>query len=117
MTTQVSNGVAKQVTELGREHPGLASSKDNLFVLWFLQAYVVGEDDKNLEASVVGAAKDGGFDAIYIDSRSKIVHLVQGKYRRGFGAKPEPTVEIDRFLRDSEMLYSDDRGKFDEPML
>lgn len=114
MTTEASVGIAKELAELGRAHPGLASTKDNLFVLWFLKAYVVGETDNNVAASVVGASKDGGFDAIYIDSGAKIVHLVQAKYRANFGSKAEPTSDIDRFVMDSESLYSDDNSRLSD---
>lgn len=114
MSARISEGIAKQLNELQREHPGLANSRDNLFVLWFLRAYIVGEEDKNIAGSIVGASKDGGFDAVHIDPRSQIVHLVQAKYRKSFGSKPEPTVEIDRFISDCESLYSEDRSKLQD---
>ncbi|MCK1656742.1 AIPR family protein [Bradyrhizobium sp. 151] len=114
MTTVASEGIRKELAELGRAHPGLASGKDNLFVLWFLKAYVAGEADNNIAASVVGASKDGGFDAIYIDSGARIVHLVQGKYRASFGSKAEPPSDIDRFVMDSESLYSGDSSRLND---
>lgn len=107
MNLDVSDGIATKIGELAQEHPGLAKSKDNLFVLWFLEAYVFGRGADNTARHICGATKDGGFDAIAVDSQSRMVHVVQGKLRQ-FG-KAEPTGEIDKFVRDCADLCASDR--------
>lgn len=110
MSTQVRAGIEKQIEELAKEYPGLARAKDNLFVLWFLQAYVLGEDVSDIDQYICGFKGDGGIDAIIVDAQAKMVHLVQGKLRQGLG-KAEPSHDIDRFLKDCALVCSEDREK------
>ncbi|MET4214038.1 hypothetical protein [Bradyrhizobium sp. LA2.1] len=110
MSIQVRDGIAKQISELAKEYPGLAKARDNLFVLWFLQAYVLGEETSDIDQYVCGFRGDGGIDAIFVDGQARMVHLVQGKLRQTFG-KVEPSHDIDRFVRDCAIVCSADKEK------
>lgn len=59
-------------------------SNDELFVLWFLRAFVT-EDEKAAVDSLIGVSGDKGVDAIYIDDKARDVFIIQGKYREQGG--------------------------------
>jgi hypothetical protein len=71
---------------------------DQLFVLWFLRAFLT--DDENEAANaLVGGPKDKGIDAILFDDHIKCVILVQGKYREKFGGKNEHRADVTSFAQ------------------
>lgn len=61
---------------------------DELFVVWFLRAFVT-EDEEAAAKSLTGGGGDKGIDAVLIDDAAKIVFVVQGKYRQKFNQKNE----------------------------
>jgi hypothetical protein len=61
---------------------------DELFVVWFLRAFVT-EDEESAAKSLTGGGGDKGIDAVLIDDAAKIVFVVQGKYRQKFNQKNE----------------------------
>src|SRR4051812_38643346 len=82
------------VIELGEQYPRFAD--DDLFVLWFLRAYVTESLDRAAEA-IVGGSRDKGVDAILIDDAARAVFLVQGKYRKALEGKVESRSDIVAF--------------------
>lgn len=81
----------RQLLELGERHPKLA--EDDLFVLWFLRAFLTDTEDEARKA-LCGGANEKGVDAALIDDASKNISLVQGKLRRKVGAKAEKRADI-----------------------
>jgi len=69
----------KAIRDVKTEHFHLKD--DNAFVVWFAEAYVVGERAKAFEG-VTGSPGDQKVDAVYIDGGNRIVQLVQGKYHQ-----------------------------------
>lgn len=66
---------------------------DELFVVWFLRAYIT-EDEELALRSVSGGSRDKGIDAVLIDDRSRMVFVVQAKYRSRVGKRLEPRADL-----------------------
>ena len=71
---------------------------DELFVVWFLRAFVV-EDVMIAVDSLTGEAGDKSNDAILIQDDVKTVFLVQGKYHQAIGAKVEGRSDVTAFAQ------------------
>ena len=95
--------------ELSSGNPGL--KKDDLFVLWFLLAYVT-DDERQAAEAVAGGAKDRGVDAVLIDHAARAVHVVQGKYRETIGEKAEKRADVVSFAQLARTLTSEDTRAF-----
>ena len=76
----------RELDEFRDHYPTLHD--DELFILWFLRAFVVESENPALEA-LCGGSRDKGVDAILIDERTHIVFVVQGKYHQKAGATNE----------------------------
>ena len=81
----------RELTDFEERYPKLAD--DQLFVLWFLRAFVIEDDDQAANA-LVGGPRDKGVDAVLIDERAKVVFLVQGKYRQDLNGKTESRGDV-----------------------
>ena len=81
----------KEVREVQDRHPEL--SPDNAFVVWFLRAFVVDDEDTALTA-IVGGARDKGVDALHIDHENGVVSVIQGKYRQSTNAGSENRSDV-----------------------
>lgn len=77
---------------------------DDLFVLWFLRAYVTDSEDRAAEA-ITGGANDKGVDALLIDDAARAVFIVQGKYRQKLDAKTEGRSEVVAFAELANFLH------------
>lgn len=98
----------REVRELRDTHPYI--QPDNLFVLWFLKAFIA-TDEKDAEEALLGGAKDKGIDAIYIDPDARTVHVIQGKYHQG---RPSAKLSDVTALADlGRALLQDGRAQFD----
>jgi AIPR protein len=71
---------------------------DQLFVLWFLLASLVEDDDVAARA-VTGGAGDKGVDGVLVDHRTKGVFVVQGKLRESVNAKAESRSDVTSFAQ------------------
>ena len=71
-------------------------SHDELFILWFLRAFVT-EDEKAAVDSLTGVSGDKGADAIYIDDKARDVFIIQGKYREQMAKKSETRGDVTSF--------------------
>lgn len=67
--------------------------EDDLFVLWFLRAYIA-ETEEIAAESISGGSNDKGVDALLIDHVARCVFVVQGKYRQSLGAKSEARNDV-----------------------
>ncbi len=83
--------------ELQEQFPKLAI--DEVFVLWFLRAYLT-EDENEAASSLCGGPGDKGVDAVLIDGATKVVSIIQGKYRKGVAELPETEAVIIQFGRE-----------------
>lgn len=86
--------LAREVDTLSELYPKL--SEDNLFVLWFLSAFIT--DDIGLAVkSLCGKKGDKNIDAIFIDDKSKSIFVVQAKYRKDILGKSESRSDVTDF--------------------
>jgi hypothetical protein len=99
----------EQLADIGDRYPNFA--QDDLFVAWFLRAYVT-EDEKAAIEAVAGGSRDKGIDAIYIDHKGKAVFIVQGKYRKHFLAKLEDRKDVISFAELASVIYDPDHTRF-----
>ena len=98
-----------QVDELAQREPKLKN--DDLFVLWFIKAYISANDEQARKA-IAGGAGDKSVDAVYIDDAAKGVFIVQGKYRQKLLGKSEPRSEVLAFAQLAPLLAEADEAKF-----
>ena len=90
-TNALMKDIDKELDELRHRYPAL--KKEDLFVTWFLRAYVT-DDLEAAAKAVTNGPGDKGIDAIFIEDRSRSVFLVQGKYRHSVGLKSEGRNEV-----------------------
>ena len=100
-----------QLADLKGRHSNLAD--DDLFVAWFLRAYIT-ENEEEAVSAIVGGPGDKGLDAILIDERARAVFLVQSKYRKAVEAKSELRSDVISFAQLAAVLSDDDSTSFVE---
>jgi hypothetical protein len=71
---------------------------DQLFVVWFLRAFVT-EDEHEAADALCGGAGDKGVDAVLVDDSTKNIFIIQGKYRKGIAAKNEHRADVLSFAQ------------------
>ena len=81
-------------------------SDDQIFVLWFLRAFVTDNEDEAASA-LTGGAGDKNVDAVLLDEQAKMVFVVQGKYRRVAFLKNEARNDVLEFAQLSSVLWGD----------
>jgi hypothetical protein len=86
---------------------------DELFVVWFLRAYVTGNDD-HAANSVIGESKDKGIDALLIDDAARAVFVVQAKYRQKLDVKGENRADVMSFAEVVVRLTDRDEATFQQ---
>jgi hypothetical protein len=84
---------------------------DELFVAWFLRAYVTESEDLAAKA-VIGESKDKGIDALLIDDAARAVFVVQAKYRKQLDAKGESRTDVMSFAEVVVRLTDRDEATF-----
>jgi len=85
---------------------------DDVFVLWFLVAYLIEDEDQGARA-LVGGAGDKGIDAIWIDESAKAVFVVQAKFRESLGQRSENRNDVLGLLEVARYLSEKDNHKFE----
>jgi hypothetical protein len=78
---------------------------DDLFVLWFLRAYITDTEEAAAD-SITGGANDKGVDALLVDHAARAIFIVQGKYRQSLGGKSEGRSEVMAFSNLAAFLNS-----------
>ncbi len=86
--------------------------EEELFIVWFLRAYVTESEERAAEA-IIGGAGDKSLDAILVDDSSRAVFLVQGKNRKTLNGKPESRSDIVAFADLSARVHAKDDGEFE----
>lgn len=97
--------LANEMADLRDRYPNLKD--DELFVLWFLTAYVVDNPDVAANA-LVGSSRDKSVDAILIDHDADRVAIVQGKYST-IGKSAEGRPDVIAFSDLADVMADDDR--------
>ena len=93
-----------EVVLLRDEFPRL--SDDDLFVVWFMFAFVAGNKRDAVE-SLTGPSAERGIDALHLDHQAKLVTVVQGKYRQKLMANPESRADVISFATIARRLCGD----------
>ncbi len=75
----------------------------DLFIAWFLKAYVT-EKEQDAIGALVGGARDKSLDAVHIDDATKTVVIVQGKYRQRFNGALEHRSDVTVFAQLGDTL-------------
>lgn len=101
----VEQNLRRELDDLKERYPRFKD--DQLFVLWFLCAYVTENEADALE-SLTGGSGDKGVDAVHFDSHMKCVSIVQGKYREKLGGKNELRNDIISFAELAHYLAGND---------
>lgn len=94
----------RELDDFGTRYPKLGP--DELFVLWFLTAYVT-DDEPAAAKALTGGTRDKGVDAVHVDPGAKIIFLVEGKARLRIGARPETREDVNEFSELAEVLTGD----------
>lgn len=94
----------REISEFRDRYPKLGD--DELFVLFFLRAFVA-EDEPAAAAGLCGGPRDKGVDAVLIDDPARIVFVVQGKYRQKVAAKNEHRGDVAGFAQLAVNLCGD----------
>jgi hypothetical protein len=90
-----------EIKELGERYPSL--KEDDLFVLWFLRAYIT--DDEHLASqAIAGGPNDKGIDAVFVDHKARAVFVIQGKYRQQIAKKTESRSDVMGFVGLAQVL-------------
>jgi hypothetical protein len=92
-----------EIREIGQRFNGFKD--DDLFVLWFLRAYITETED-DAANSITGGSNDKGVDALLVDHVSHCVFVVQGKYRQSLGTKSESRSDVMAFVDLAAFLNS-----------
>ncbi len=95
-TRLTEKDLARELNEFSERYPKLGA--DELFVLWFVRAFVT-ENEAAAAAALCGGPRDKGVDAVFIDEPGRIVFVVQGKYREKAGAKSEHRGDVTGFAQ------------------
>src|SRR5205807_2287978 len=86
---------------------------DELFLVWFLRAYVTESDDLAANA-VVGESRDKGVDGLLIDDGARAVFVCQAKYRQTLNGVSEKRTDVMAFAELAHRLTDADDATFEE---
>lgn len=103
------NDLRLEIHELKDRYPKFQD--EELFVLWFLRAYVTEREELAAE-SLAGCSNDKGIDAVLIDDEARVVFIVQGKYRKKLGDKSEQRNDVIGFADLASVLSLMDEEQF-----
>jgi hypothetical protein len=102
---QLSNrDLRRELGDYHERYPKL--SDDELFIVWFLRAFVT-DSDGEAAAALCGGSRDKGVDAVVIDDAARVVFVVQGKYRHELSNKTEHRGDVIGFAQLATNICSD----------
>ncbi|OGP58008.1 MAG: hypothetical protein A2V67_11070 [Deltaproteobacteria bacterium RBG_13_61_14] len=105
----IMDDLRNELEELHQHYP--AMKNEDLFVVWFLRAYVT-EDLEAAAHAVTNGPKDKGADAVFIDDASRCVFIIQGKYRHQISTANEKRSEVLSFAQLGHILADRDKKAF-----
>ena len=88
-------------------------SEDNLFVSWFLRAYLTESDQAAIEGAI-GGVGDKSIDGILIDDKARVVYIIQAKYRKARFNKAEPRSAVIDFASIAQTISDPSKEEFAE---
>jgi AIPR protein len=91
MQAATHKDLRREIADLRERYPKLA--EDDLFVLWFLRAFVT-DDERQAVQALTGGSGDKSVDAVFVDDSTKTVVIVQAKYRRAIGVGNEKRSDV-----------------------
>ena len=98
-----------QLEDLRQRFPGLKN--DDLFVLWFMTAYLTGSE-LTAQPALGGGSGDQSVDAVYSDHDAKIVTIVQGKYREHLMGNAEKRTDVLTFAELAGKVAGEETSEF-----
>lgn len=98
-----------QLDDIHHRYPNF--KQDDLFVCWFLRAYLT-EDEATAAQAVTGGSGDKSIDAVLIDHKAKAVFLIQGKYRQQLAMKREARGDVMGFANLAKPFADPEPGPF-----
>ncbi len=96
-----------QLDDFRARYPKLLD--DQLFVLWFLRAFIT-ESEEQAAPALTGASRDKGIDAVLVDEPAKTAFVVQGKFRKKLAGKSEARVDVTSFASLAPGLWGSKEG-------
>jgi hypothetical protein len=81
--------------------------QDELFVMWFVMAYLADDPDSAAK-SLVGGPNDKNIDAVYVDHSTDQVAIVQGKYSL-LGKGNEKRSDVIAFAQLAPTILDDEK--------
>jgi hypothetical protein len=90
-----------------------ALKNEDLFLVWFLRAYVT-EDIDSAAKSITNGSKDKGVDAVFIDDTARCVFILQAKYHHKQVGANESAPDVRGFAQLSHTITAEDRSVFQE---
>src|SRR5829696_7308480 len=78
--------------------------EDDAFVMWFLRAYVV-DDDNDAKTALTDDSGERAVDAVHIDDSARVVHLLQGKFHGAIGKATDKAESVAEFTSWARVLY------------
>ena len=106
ITRPSETDLRRELSDFRDRYPKLGD--DELFVLWFLRAFVT-EGETTATAALCGGSRDKGVDAVLVDEPARIVFIVQGKYRKEVAAKAEHRGDVAGFAQLAVDLCGDSK--------
>ncbi|HXQ35711.1 MAG TPA: hypothetical protein VN843_16975, partial [Anaerolineales bacterium] len=97
----------REIDDLQSRHPGLSDYRE-VFVAWFLRAYVTA-DEQSAVSALCGGSRDKDVDAVLIDNNSRKVFIVQGKYRNKLMEASEKRPDVMSFANLAYELVDDEQ--------
>lgn len=95
----------REVNDFHEQFPKLVD--DQLFVLWFLRAYIT-QSEAEAAAALAGVSGDKEIDAVLLDSDTHTVCIIQGKYHKKLAAVNEKHTDVTGFAQRAQTITGSD---------
>lgn len=94
----------RELDEFRERFPQLQD--DDIFILWFLRAFVT-EEEHEAAGALCGGSKDKGVDAVLIDEAARIVFIIQGKFHKVVAMRTEHRTDVMTFAQLGTTIVGD----------
>lgn len=98
-----------ELADFQERYPKL--NEDDLFVAWFMRAYITDDEEASVRA-VAGGARDKSIDGIYVDHAARTVFVIQAKYRKAVEGKTELRNDLLGFAHVAEVICNPTAAAF-----
>ena len=90
----------------------LSLENHQLFLLWFMRAYLT-DDESRAANAITDGPRDKGIDALLIDDAASAVFITQGKFREVLGRYTEKRADVLTFARLAEVIADPNDAEFE----